>query len=252
MRWGLVFCCLVSVSLASAQDAKSDKQPVIVCVTPLAIVPGKEVKLAVRGVLLDEITSMKVGSAEIKVEIASKNKTPVPPNYDAKRVGDTQAEIKLTLPLETPVGKISLIAVSASGESKPYEIMVATADDLIDEQEPNDGFKSPQNVSLGKTIVGVISDVRNVDVFRIEVLTGQKLIVETIAARAGSVLDPTVTLYDSQARIIAANDDHAESRDSRIETTLSRPGMYFVTIQDANDSGGPHFGYLLRIASAIP
>ena len=252
MRWGLVVCGLVSVSLVSAQDAKSDKQPVIVSVTPLAIVPGKEFKLAVRGAMLDEITSMKVGSTEVKVEVISKNKTPVPPNYDAKRVGDTQAEIKLTLPLETPVGKIVLIAVSANGESKPYEIRVATADDLIDEQEPNDSFKSPQNVSLGKTIVGVISDARNVDVFRVEVQAGQKLIVETIAARAGSVLDPTLTLYDSQARIIAANDDHAGSRDSRIETTLSRSGMYFVTIQDANDSGGPHFGYLLRIATAIP
>ena len=248
MRWGLVFCWLVSVSLASAQDAKSDKQPVIVCVTPLAIMPGKEVKLAVRGVLLDEITGIKVGSAEIKVEVTSKNKTPVPPNYDAKRVGDTQAEIKLTLPLETPVGKISLIAVSASGESKPYEIRVATADDLIDEQEPNDSFKSPQNVSLGKTIVGVIGDARNVDVFRIEVSAGQKLIVETIAARAGSLLDPTLTLYDAKGRIVAVNDDHAKTRDSRIETALSQPGTYFITVQDANDSGGPHFAYLLKFA----
>ena len=248
MRVALVVCWLLLLSIGSAQEAKSEKQPMIVCAAPLAVVPGKEIKLALRGAFLDEITAVRVASAEIKVEIASKGKTPVPPNYDAKRVGDSQAEIKFTLPPETPAGKLVLIAESANGESVPYEIVVAAPDDLIDEKEPNDSFKSAQSVSIGKTIIGVIGDAHNVDVFRIEVSAGQKLIVETIAARAGSLLDPTLTLYDSKGRIVAANDDHAKTRDSRIETTLSRPGTYFVSVQDANDAGGPHFAYLLKIA----
>ena len=248
MRVASVVGWLLLVSFGSAQEAKSEKQPIIVCAAPLAVVPGKEIKLALRGAYLDEITAVKVAATEIKVEIASKGKTPVPQNYEVKRVGDTQAEIKFTLPPETPTGKLSLIAVSASGESAAYEIVVAQPDDLIDEKEPNDSFKSAQSVSAGKTIVGVIGDARNVDVFRIEISAGQKLIVETIAARAGSLLDPTLTLYDAKGRIVATNDDHAKTRDSRIETALSQPGTYFVTVQDANDSGGPHFAYLLKIA----
>lgn len=248
MRVVSVVCWLLLVSLGSAQEAKLEKQPVIVCAAPLAVTPEKEIKLALRGAFLDEITAVKVASAEIKFEITSKGKTPVPPNYDAKRVGDTQAEIKFTLPPETPAGKLSLIAVSANGESAAYEIVVARPDDLIDEKEPNDSFKSAQNVSVGKTIVGVIGDARNVDVFRIEVSAGQKLVVEAIAARVGSLLDPTLTLYDSKGMVVAANDDHAGTRDSRIETTLSQPGTYFFTVQDANDAGGPHFAYLLKIS----
>ena len=249
MRVVSVVCWLLLVSLGSAQEAKPEKLPMIVCAAPLAVVLGKEIKLTLRGAFLDEVTAVKVTSSEIKVEIASKSKTLVPPNYDAKRVGDTQAEIKFTLPPETPAGKLSLLAVSANGESAAYEIVVvARPDDLIDEKEPNDGFKSAQSVSVGKTIVGAISDARNVDVFRIEVSVGQKLVVETIAARVGSLLDPTLTLYDSKGRIVAANDDHAGTRDSRIETTLSQPGTYFVTVQDANDAGGPHFAYLLKIS----
>ena len=248
MRVVSVVCWLLLVSLGSAQEAKPEKLPMIVCAAPLAVVPGKEIKLTLRGTFLDEIIAVKSAAAEIKFEITSKSKTPVPQNYDAKRVGDTQAEIKFTLPPETAASKLSLIAVSANGESAAYEIVVARPDDLIDEQEPNDSFKSAQSVSVGKTIVGAIGDARNVDVFRIEVSAGQKLIVETIAARAGSLLDPTLTLYDSKGRIVAANDDHAGTRDSRIETTLSQPGTYFVTVQDANDAGGPHFTYLLKIA----
>lgn len=247
MRVVWVVCWLFLTSLGSAQEVKPEKQPMIVCAAPLAVVPGKETTLVLRGALLDEITAVKVISTEIKIEIASKGKTPVPQNYDAKRVGDTQAEIKFTLPAETPAGKVSLVAVSASGESDAYEIIVAQPNDLIVEKEPNDGFKSAQNVSVGKTIVGIIGDARNVDVFRIEVSAGQKLIVEAIATRAGSLLDPTLTLYDSKSRVVAVNDDHVGTRDSRIETTLSQPGTYFITVQDSNDSGGPHFAYLLKI-----
>ncbi len=248
MRVASVIGWLLLVSLGTAQEAKPDKKPMIVCAAPLAVVPGKEVKLVLRGAFLDEITAVKVTTAEIKFEIASKGKTPVPQNYEAKRVGDTQAEIKFTLPPETLAGKLSLVAVSAQGEGAAYEIVVAKPGDLIDEQEPNDSFKSAQSVSAGKTIVGVIGDARNVDVFRIEVSAGQKLLVETVAARAGSLLDPTLTLYDSKGRIVAANDDHAGTRDSRIETTLGQPGPYFVTVQDAHDAGGAHFAYLLKIA----
>ncbi|MBC8113592.1 MAG: PPC domain-containing protein [Candidatus Saccharimonas sp.] len=246
MRVVPVVCWLLLVSPGSAQEVKPGKQPMIVCAAPLAVVPGRETKLTLRGAFLDEITAVKVVSAEIKVEITSKGKTPVPQNHDAKRVGDTQAEIKFTLPTETPSGKLSLIAVSANGESAAYEIVVAKPDDLIDEKEPNDGFKSAQSASAGKTIVGAIGDARNVDVFRIELAAGQKLIIEITAARAGSLLDPTLTLYDSKGVVVAANDDHAGTRDSRIETTLARPGTYYVTVQDANDSGGPHFAYLLK------
>lgn len=248
MRVATVVCWLLLVSLGLAQETKSEKQPIILCAAPLAVVPGKESQLALRGAFLDEITAVKVAPNDIKVEIVAKGKTAVPQNYEAKRVGDTQAEIKFTLPPETALGKLSLIAVSASGESAAYEIVVARPDDVIDEKEPNDSFKSAQNIPLGKSIIGVIGDARNVDVFRIEVAAGQKLIVETIAARAGSLLDPTLTLYDSKGRIVAANDDHAGTRDSRIEATLSQPGAYFVTVQDANDAGGPHFAYLLKIA----
>ena len=248
MRGVSVAGWLLLVSLASAQEIKPEQRPLIVCAAPLAVAPGREVKLALRGAFLDDITFVKVASTEIKVEVTSKGKTPVPQNYDAKQVGDTQAEIKFSLPRETPVGKVSLIAVSAHGESLAHEIVVAQPDDLTDEKEPNDSFKSAQSVSSGKTIVGVIGDARNVDVFRIELSMGQKVSVETIAARAGSLLDPTLTLYDSKGRIVAANDDHAGSRDSRIETILSQAGSYFITVQDANDAGGPHFAYLLKFA----
>ncbi len=239
---------LLLASLVSGQEAKLEQRPMILSAAPLAIVLGKEAKLVLRGNFLDEITAVKVVSTEnITVEVISKSKTSVPQNYDAKRVGDTLAEIKFSLPQETLAGKLSLTAESVHGVSPVYEIAVVASGDLIDEQEPNDSFKSAQIISVGKMIVGKIGDARNVDVFRVEFLAGQKVSVETFAARAGSLLDSTLTLYDSKGRIVAANDDHAGTRDSRIVATITLAGTYFVTVQDAHDAGGPHFAYRLKL-----
>ncbi len=239
---------LLLVSLVAGQEAKLEQRPMILSAAPLAIVLEKEAKLVLRGNFLDEITAVKVVSTEnITVEVVSKGKTPVPQNYDAKRAGDTLAEIKFSLPKETRAGKLSLTAESAHGVSPVYEIVVLASDELIEEREPNDSFKSPQIISVGKTIVGNIGDARNVDVFRVEFLAGQQVSIETIAARVGSLLDSTLTLYDSKGRIVAANDDHAGTRDSRIDLTVTLAGTYFVTVHDANDAGGLHFAYRLKL-----
>ncbi len=238
---------LIGASACLAQEAKPDKQPRIIVASPLAITAGVPVNLALRGLFLDDITELKLGATEIKVEIASKGKATVPPNYEAKRIGDTQVEAKFTLPAETPPGRLSLVAVSAGGTSAPYEITVAKSDDLIEDKEPNDGFKTAQMVAAGKTVVGTIHEARNVDVFEIKGQAGQKLVISVLASQAGSPLDPVLTLYDSTGQVIAGNDD-SDGRDPRLETVLGKSGSYFLSLQDANDTGGPHFAYLLKIA----
>ena len=245
----LVFASVVSICVPTvqAQEAKTDKQPRIVVASPLAVTAGVPVKLALRGLFLDEITEIRVGTTDIKVEIAAKGKATVPQNYEAKQIGDTQAEAKFTLPADTPPGRLALVAVSAGGTSSPYEITVAKSGDLIEEKEPNDGFKTAQLVTVGKTIVGTIHDPRNVDVYEIKGEAGQKLVVSVLASQAGSPLDPFLTLYDSAGQVIAGNDD-SDGRDPRLETVLAKPGSYFLSLQDANDAGGPHFAYLLKIA----
>lgn len=243
----LVFCCLMSgVSGAAAQDTKPEQQPRIVASSPLAIAAGVPVKLALRGQRLDEVTEFKIGDTSIKAELVSKGKAAVPQNYDAKRIGDTQAEIKLTLPPETATGKLTLTAISAAGASLPYEIDVIRTEDLVEEKEPNDGFKTAQSVQTGLTIVGTIHEGRNVDVFKFNAEAGQKLVIEVFASRSGSPLDPFLTLYDETGQVLGGSDDNV-GRDPRFEATFSKSGPYFVTVQDANDSGGPHFSYLLKL-----
>lgn len=247
MRIALIGCLWFGVSLAAGQDAKPDQQPRIVAASPLAIAAGVPVKLALRGQRLDEVTEFKIGTIDIKAELVSKGKAAVPQNYDAKRIGDTQAELKFTLPVETPVGKLALTPISAAGAGLPYEIAVLPAAELVEEKEPNDGFKAAQSVQIGTTIVGTIHEARNVDVFQFKAEAGQKLVIEVVASRAGSPLDPFVTLYDAAGQIMGGSDDNV-GRDPRFEVTFTKSGSYFLSLQDANDSGGVHFAYFLKIS----
>lgn len=246
MRIALICCLLFGASVTVAEDTKPDQQPRIVASSPLAIAAGVPVKLALRGQRLDEVTEFKIGTTTIKAELVSKGKAAVPQNYDARRIGDTQAEIKFTLPAETAAGKLTLTAISAAGASVPYELDVLPAAELIEEKEPNDGFKTAQSVQIGTTIVGTIHDARNVDVFKFNAEAGQKLVIEVVASRAGSPLDPFMTLYDATGQIVGGSDDNV-GRDPRFETTFTKSGSYFLSVQDANDSGGPHFAYLLKM-----
>jgi hypothetical protein len=238
---------LLPSATSRAQDAKSDKLPKIIVAVPLAIERGATAKITLRGHLLDQVTEVKVSVPDVKVEIVSKGKAAVPQNYETKRVGDTQVELKLTLPTGTS-GPLSLIAVTAAGESLPYEITLASAEDLIQEKEPNDGFKTAQPISRGKTVVGTIHDQRNVDVFEIKGEAGQKVTIGVRAQQAGSLMDPFVTLYDSAGQVITGSDD-SDGRDCKLNVTLGKTGSYFIAVQDANDAGGPHFVYLLTVTS---
>jgi hypothetical protein len=50
--------------------------------------------------------------------------------------------------------------------------------------------------------------------------------------------------------VIDMSDDVAGSRDSRVEATLKKAGVYHVAVTDANDQGGPAHRYRLVIRAA--
>jgi len=69
-----------------------------------------------------------------------------------------------------------------------------------------------------------------------------------LAARYGSALDSILTLYDADGHTVASNDDlDGTTTDSRLEVTLAKAGVYYVSLIDAHDTGGPAHVYRLSI-----
>src|SRR5205823_10868937 len=99
------------------QPPKKDAAKVQYAV-PLVAKPGEKQKLALRGKNLDAVKEVKVGGADdAKVTVLGAKKVPVPNNFPAERVGDSEVEIELELPKDAKPGGVTLTAVGPAGDS---------------------------------------------------------------------------------------------------------------------------------------
>jgi hypothetical protein len=232
----------------SGQEKKPDPkdQPRPLYAMPLGVTAGTTTKVLVRGLKLDTATAVRTAEWKVTVKLLKKEKTGVPNQADPNKLGDTQVELELTVPKDFAGEAVSVVLTTPGGTSAPHRILV-DATPVVAEKEPNNGFRQAQPVQLGQTVQGKIDGAQDVDVFRFDGNKGQRVVLEILAARLGSPLDSVLTLYDADGRIVASNDDFDGGADSRLEVTLPRDGVYFVSVLDAHDQGGPTHVYRLQL-----
>jgi hypothetical protein len=246
-------CALLAPALLALLPALTPAQkkpaprnvPRIIVASRLGVAPGATVRLDLRGLKLDEVTGVRC-APKGTAKVLKKAKVGVPNGQDASRVGDSHAEVELTVPADVAGNTITLVAQSRGGDSAPYTLALDRTP-VLAEKEPNGGFKQAQPIKVGQVVEGAIDRSLDVDTYRFAGKAGQKLVLEVLAARHGSALDSLLTLYDARGRIVDSNDDLPDSTDSRLEVTLRAAGSYYVTVQDANDQGGPAFVYRLVV-----
>ena len=235
---------------ADKKEEKKPEPPRVIVTLPLALKIGTTNKVVIRGLNLTNVTELRFTNEATKatVVLGKKSKAEVPKESDAKKVGDTQVAAEIFLPAEAPAGTNWFILASPDGISAPMPLFFLAAANLIEEKEPNGGFREAQAMSNGATMSGNIKEVGDVDVFRFEGAAGQLIRIEVVAASVGSALDSLLTLYDAQGSLLASNDDAGNGRDSRLEFRLKAAGTHYVSVMDANDKAGPTHVYLLRVA----
>jgi hypothetical protein len=236
---------LVPLPLALAQGKKEkpkDRAKVLFAL-PFGAAPGKSSKLTLRGLKLDGVKEVKVAKGSARLLKAGK--AAVPAQQDAKRVGDSTAEVELTLPADIDGEHAEITLTHADGDATHKLLIDKTPP--VAEKEPNDGFKQAQRVTVGQTVEGAISRGQDVDVYRFET-KGETVVVEVLAQRLGSALDSFLTVYDGGGQVVASSDDIEGSTDSRLELKL-KEGAYYASVSDAHDQGGPAHPYRLVVRS---
>jgi hypothetical protein len=253
MRHLLRLLCVAPLGLAAVAVPAQEKKPetkdmprLAVCI-PLGIPAGTPTKITIRGQKLDSATELRFFHPDVTVKILKKDKSPPPAKQEAAIVGDTILEAEVVLPAGLSAADGYFVVVTPGGQSAPHRLLVNGKIPVIAEKEPNNGFRQAQAVQVPQAIDGAISQPQDVDVFKFEGQAGQRIICEVLAARHGSALDSLLTLYTSAGKIVASNDDHGGSTDSRIEVTLPEAGTYYLSLSDAHDQGGPAHVYRLVI-----
>jgi hypothetical protein len=249
LRLAVALLLAATFSLPAQEKKPPEKKdaPQVIVAIPLGVPAGKATKVTLRGLKLDTAAEVRFPTTKATAKVVSKGKATVPNMQDAKHVGDTQIEVEVTLPADVAEGTAEFVVVTPGGESAAHKLLVEKTIPVIAEKEGNNGFKQAQPIALPQAVDGVISQNQDVDVFRFEGKAGQRVVVEVLAARYGSALDSFLSLHDAGGRLLATNDDIEGSVDSRVELTLPKDGVYFATVIDAHDTGGPAHVYRLVV-----
>ena len=247
--WLALLLCLAYLPGSVMAQGKTGEGtgPRICVMTPLEIAAGTNATLKIRGLKLSGATGVAITatSQSIKAEIREKRTVEVPKGLEAKDVGDSLAEVEIVVPSGLAGGELMISVITPEGKTQPRAVRVVDGGLFVDEKEPNDGFRNAQILSPGKGVHGTIGSDKDVDVYAITGHAKRILVAELVAARAGSLLDAVLTLYDEKGRVLASCDDSGGSRDPQLRFKLPIDGTYFLAIQDASDHGSPWHSYAL-------
>ena len=189
--------------------------PVATSVFPMAVNPGKNACLEVRG-----------------------------PGFDPSQ------RITIGVPKDVEDGP-HLIA--ASGSSLPFMLVVTTQPIVVEAEDAAADGKTGKAVTLPAALAGRVSGRGDVDGYRFEARKGSIYAFEVVARRAGSECDAVLRLLDSKgATVVEADDTRGLGKDARIEWKAPADGTFVVQVFDLHDRGGDAFGYVLLAEAAKP
>jgi len=236
----LMECC----SVVRAEETKSEP-PQITATEPAAVVCGTTTTFRVRGFQLKDASELRFPQfPEIRTEITEKKEAGAPKGLENKTVGDSQLTSEFVLPAEHPAGMLEFIIATPAGDVTG-KILVMTADSVIDEAEPNDGFREAQKLQAGQSARGRIQADKDVDVYEFPAKAGQLLKVSVISG-GPLLMDAALHCYDSRRQLLAAADD-GETRDPVMMLRSPTDEAVFLCVSSAHDVGGEWHSYLLIV-----
>jgi hypothetical protein len=141
---------------------------------------------------------------------------------------------------------IALRVANSSGISSP--ILIAIDDLPTTLASNNKSIKDSQPISLPIAIEGSIEELTS-HFYKFPAHKNRKLLVDVVANRIGSRLDPLVRLLDSSGKeLLLCDDDPATAPDPRFTYTIPSDGDYMIEIRDAAYDGSAQHRYRMRVS----
>ncbi len=155
-----------------------------------------------------------------------------------------------------------VLGLSARHERHLSNVVKFSLGDLpeIIESEPNDQPAAATRLALPVVANGRIARTGDVDYYEFAAAAGDEVVMEVTARKLGSPLDSVIRLTDAAGREIGLNDDAEDKSagllthhaDSKLTARVPAAGIYHLRIGDAQQRGGPEYGYRLRVGPPEP
>ncbi len=165
------------------------------------------------------------------------------------------ATFRVTVPPQTPLGIYGIRVATTSGVS-PLKLVLLDDLPTVRATGGNISRRAAQALSLPTAVEGTLAP-QQLHYFKFHVEAGQRASFEVYSRRIGSLLDPTLRLFDSAGREVTYSDDvPGLSEDAAIHQSFRKAGDYVLELGDNLYQGGGDYFYRLRIgdfaAAALP
>jgi len=218
---------IVAVSPSSAAP------PTFTSVSPRGAQRGKTVEITVTGANLTSNTRLLLPFAATQKYLPEKKPDPA------------QVRFQLMVDPAVPLGIYPIRVATDAGVSSLIFFSI-DAFPNIQEVENNDTFETAQKVSIPVIISGQCAG-GDVDHYRFTAKRGQRVVVETEAARLGSGVSPQLRVLNAQKRFIGSDDTQLLRGDCRVVFVAPADGDYLVEFADTRYKGGNPPDYRLKI-----
>jgi hypothetical protein len=232
---------LALIALATTAAAS----PVIRGIEPRGAQKGKSFQLVVNG------SDLPFG-AKLETTLPA-NISRLAPSKEMMRP-DSELPFLIELKKDAAVGLYPLRVITNDGLSNVVLFSVGELPEHveIESEEPkkdNGSIKDAQPLPVPGVITGTLTGA-DLDFYAITVKAGERLVLETEAAAAGSAIDTAIEILDASEKIIVKNDDApGAASDARIEHTFTKPGKYYVRMHDSRYSDQAVNFYRLKVGS---
>lgn len=147
-----------------------------------------------------------------------------------------EKKFKITIGPDVPAGTYDVRLAGRFGISNPRLFEISHGLDNVFEIEPNNASTEAQVVSLNSAINGT-SDGNGEDFFKVNLSTGQRIVIDCLARRLESEMDASIEVSNASGRLLASNGDWYGA-DPFVDFVASADGAILIRINDLRFRGG--------------
>src|SRR5262245_28994603 len=235
--WQALLVLLLTLSIGNdesrvaAKDEVKNNPPQISSVFPQGARCGSQLEIAINGQNLSRTTKIVFSEPGVSARLL--------------KTANTKVWVKVEVAPDASIGPHYFRLVTSHGSS---HLLIFRVRDLLDTEEiqPNDTFETANRIQAPVTISARMAVDEDIDMYRLRVEAGERLIFDLLAARNGSGGDLAMTLLDARGHIVKHSEDHF-LWDPFISFTFKEAGDYFLAIRPLDGRGSPDFAYQLTI-----
>jgi len=167
------------------------------------------------------------------------------------------SNITWAVPAGLPPGVSRLPLPGPNGPTNLVSIVVNDLPPVHEAATENNTPATGQLVSVPSGISGRVESESDIDCYTFEAKAGDLVALDLFSRRAGSQLDPLVSILNDQGGRLLENDDQQagviSSQDSLVDSWAApADGKYTIEVRDLHLRGGADFVYYLRLTRPEP